>query len=293
MAWVGTAHARAKINLTLHILGRRDDGYHDLESLVSFAAFGDDLRLVEGPRLSLTIAGPEADVLTTDDHNHIIKATHALQAKISGLRVGAFHLTKRLPLASGMGGGSADAAAALRLLARLNHLALDDPHILAAARATGADVTVCLESRTRIMRGIGDALDAPFPLPRIFAVLVNPRRASETPRVFETIGLKRGETKSMSAHPLMTPMADYDRLIALLRSTRNDMESAAISLEPAIAQVIDAVKALPDCHLARMSGSGATVFGLFPTCRDAARGARLLRERHPHWWIKSTLLGPR
>jgi len=147
MAWVGKARARAKINLTLHILGRRDDGYHDLESLVTFAALGDELTLVEGPSLSLSLSGPHAAALKDDADNHILKATRELQSRVRDLRVGKFHLIKTLPLASGMGGGSADAAAAMRLLAKLNNLSLDDPHVMDAAKATGADVPVCVESR--------------------------------------------------------------------------------------------------------------------------------------------------
>lgn len=291
MAWVGKARARAKINLTLHICGRREDGYHDLESLVTFAALGDELTLVEGPTLSLSISGPQAAALKADADNHILKATRELQARINILRIGKFHLVKTLPLASGMGGGSADAAAALRLLAKLNHLALDDPRIKDAAKATGADVPVCLESRPRIMRGTGDELAAPIASPRLFAVLVNPHKTSATPEVFQKIGLARGEKQTLPAHPVFTNMMSDDALLSALTRGRNDMEEAATALQPVIGAVRRAVAALPACRLARMSGSGATVFGLFPSCRASAHAARLLKTQHPEWWIKPTLFG--
>ena len=291
MAWVGKARARAKINLTLHILGRRDDGYHDLESLVTFAALGDELTLVEGPTLSLSLSGPHAVALKSDSDNHILKATRELQSRVKDLRIGKFHLIKTLPLASGMGGGSADAAAALRLLAKLNHLSLDDPHVMDAAKATGADVPVCVESRPRIMRGIGERLDAPLNLPRLFAVLVNPDKTSATPEVFAKIGLARGEPSRLPAHPVFTVAMTESALLSALAEGRNDMEEAAIALQPAIEQVRRALATQPACRLVRMSGSGATVFGLFPSCRAAAHAAKHLKAEHPEWWIKPTLFG--
>ena len=187
MAWTGTTRARAKINLTLHITRRREDGYHDLESLVAFAGIGDELHLVEAKDLSLTITGPEAAELRDTDDNHIIKAVTNLRALKPSIKLGAFRLIKRLPLASGMGGGSADAAAALRLIARLNRLPLQDPVLHEAAIKTGADVPVCLASQARMMGGIGETLGPTLSLPRLFAVLVNPRQGSSTPAVFKEI----------------------------------------------------------------------------------------------------------
>lgn len=289
MAWVGKARARAKINLTLHILGRRDDGYHDLESLVTFAAFGDELTLVEGSHLSLSLSGPQSSALKSDADNHILKAAHALATRVENLRIGKFHLVKSLPLASGMGGGSADAAAALRLLAKLNHLSLDDPRMREAALETGADVPVCLESRSRMMRGIGETLDAPIALPQLFALVVNPLKTSATPDVFAKIGLARGETHKAPPHPRFTDKMSEDSFFSVLEAGRNDMEAAAIALQPAIGDVKKAIASLPSCRLTRMSGSGATVFGLFPSCRAAATAARQLKREHPDWWIKPTL----
>ena len=290
MAWVGTARARAKINLTLHILGRRADGYHDLESLVGFAAFGDDLKLTEHPSLSLTITGPNADSLGPSSDNHILIATRALKERKPALKLGAFHLTKRIPIAAGLGGGSADAAAALRLLARLNGLKLTDPDLRAAALTTGADVTVCLDSQARMMRGIGEDLGEPLSLPRLFAVLVNPRQSSSTPAVFQAIGLEKGIAHKGQPHPAIVSREPAARLLEALKQGRNDMQSAAIGLLPVIAEVEAALSALPDCRLARMSGSGATFFGLFDSCRSAALAAKRISQRHPEWWVKPTTI---
>ena len=290
MAWVGTARARAKINLTLHSLGRRADGYHDLESLVGFAAFGDDLKLTEHPSLSLTITGPNADSLGPSSDNHILIATRALKERKPALKLGAFHLTKRIPIAAGLGGGSADAAAALRLLARLNGLKLTDPDLRAAALTTGADVTVCLDSQARMMRGIGEDLGEPLSLPRLFAVLVNPRQGSSTPAVFQAIGLEKGTAHKGQTHPSLASREPAARLLETLKQGRNDMQSAAIGLLPVIAEVEAALSALPDCRLARMSGSGATFFGLFDSCRSAALAAKLIVQRHPEWWVKPTTI---
>jgi 4-diphosphocytidyl-2-C-methyl-D-erythritol kinase len=290
MAWTGQTRARAKINLTLHITRRRDDGYHDLESLVAFAGIGDELHLVEGKHLSLAITGPEAALLGDTSDNHIIKAVTALSVLKPRLTLGAFHLIKRLPIASGMGGGSADAAAALRLVARLNHLAPDDPALHEAAIQTGADVPVCLASQARMMRGIGEELGKPIALPRLFAVLINPRQGSSTPAVFKEIGLAKGQINRGNTHPRIASREPVASLIETLKQGRNDMQSAAIALLPVIAEVEGALSCLPDCRFARMSGSGATFFGVFDTCRSAAQAAKLLSQRHPEWWVKPTTI---
>jgi 4-diphosphocytidyl-2-C-methyl-D-erythritol kinase len=291
MAWVGTTRARAKINLTLQIKSRRPDGYHELESLVAFAAIGDDVELIADSDLALTVTGPEAHALRGQPDNHILIAAKALQTLKPYIRLGAFRLIKRLPLASGIGGGSADAAAALRLLAKLNHLPLNDPLLHEAALATGADVPVCLSSKTRIMRGVGEQLDPPLDLPRLFAVLVNPRISSPTPAVFKAIGLRPGETNMATPNVTIPTHIMPNAMVALLRAGQNDMQAAAQSLIPEIAEVEAALITLPNCRLARMSGSGATLFGLFDTCRETSQAAKQLRKRYPHWWIKPTLIG--
>ncbi|WP_349369817.1 4-(cytidine 5'-diphospho)-2-C-methyl-D-erythritol kinase [Salinarimonas sp.] len=285
------AFAPAKVNLTLAVLGRRDDGYHLLSSLVAFAEIGDDLVLTPGGALSLVVDGPGARALAGDPDNLVTKAARALAARVPGLTLGAFRLTKRLPVASGIGGGSADAAAALRLLARANGLAPDDPRVVDAARDTGADVPVCLAGRVCVMEGVGEALGPALPCPALSAVLVNPGVPVETRAVFRDLALPPGET--LSRPPAPTPSAgDTPRdLIARLREAGNDLEAPATRLAPAIARTIDAVAKTPGCRLARMSGSGATVFGLFETDAAAASAAARLATARPGWWTVATRLG--
>lgn len=285
-----TERAPAKVNLTLHVCGRRDDGYHDLESLVVFAGVHDRLTLQPADALSLDVAGPTAQAAGLAQDNSVLKAALALGAQVAGLRVGAFHLTKRLPAAAGIGGGSSDAAAALRLLARLNGLSLDDPRVVEAAQATGSDVPVCLDPRARMMSGRGEIVGAPLALAPVFAVLVNPGVALSTPEVFAQIGLKPGERSIWGAHPAISAGDQFGALVAKLRKGRNDMEDAASVLAPVIGHVLAVLGAARGARLARMSGSGATCFALFETCHAAARAARVIRRDHPGWWVRSTLL---
>ncbi len=283
--------APAKVNLTLRVVGRRADGYHDLESLVAFADIGDELSFAPFGELKLTVSGPGAVQAGEGADNLVVKAAGALAAHVAGLRLGSFHLDKRLPVAAGLGGGSADAAAALRLLARANDLAADDGRLFDAARATGADVPVCLDPRPRLMRGIGDLLSAPLKLPPLPAVLVNPGVALATKAVFAG-WIAAGEPAAFDTSRLMMA-ASRDECLQLLVLQANDLEPAAIALAPPIAEVLVALRALPGCRLARMSGSGATCLGLFATAAAAIDGARTLTRRHPEWWVRATALGGR
>ena len=285
-AAAGAEKAPAKINLTLRVLGRRADGYHDIESLVAFAGVGDALTFTPGEDLALTVGGPTAAAAGDVADNLVLKAAHALAERVAGLRLGRFTLSKRLPVAAGLGGGSADAAAALRLLARANALAPDDPNLVQAARATGADVPVCLDPRTRRMRGIGDVLSDPLDLPRLFALLVNPGVAVATADVFAALAAPPVGQSASAAPP-----AGGDALLAEIAGGRNDLEAPAIELEPAIADVLAVLRKLPGCRLARMSGSGATCFGLFDSSRAASAAARTLRVGYPAWWVRATVLG--
>jgi len=278
--------APAKINLTLHVLGRRADGYHELESLVAFAGTGDDLRLVPAPVLRLEVGGPTAPLSGSAADNLVLKASRLLADRVEGLQLGTFHLTKRLPVAAGIGGGSSDAAAALRLLARLNDLSLSHPSLREAARLTGADVPVCLEPKARMMRGVGEELGASLALPRLFAVLVNPRVPVETPAVFRALGLQPGETLSGADHPSIERSA----LIETLRTARNDLEPAALHIQPVIGEALALIRDTNGCRLARMSGSGATVLGLYDDCEAAAEAAKAVRRARPDWWVKATSL---
>jgi 4-diphosphocytidyl-2-C-methyl-D-erythritol kinase len=278
--------APAKVNLTLRVLGRRADGYHEIESLVAFAGVGDLLTFTPAAALTLAVSGPTAQAAGEVADNLVLKAARALAAQVAGLALGRFALSKRLPVAAGLGGGSADAAAALRLLARANGLALGDPRLMQAARATGADVPVCLEPRARLMRGIGDVLSAPLDLPRLPALLVNPSVAVATREVFAALSLPPvGRTEPAAA------WAETAALLAEIAEGRNDLEAPAIELAPAIAEVLAVLRRLPGCRLARMSGSGATCFGLFESAAAASAAARTLRVGYPSWWVRATVLG--
>jgi 4-diphosphocytidyl-2-C-methyl-D-erythritol kinase len=253
--------APAKVNLTLRVIGRRPDGYHDLESLVVFASVGDELTLAAGPRLLLTVRGPTAGSAGALTDNLVLKAASALAERVRGLKCGRFVLSKRLPVAAGLGGGSADAAAALRLLARRNQL----------------------------MSGIGNLLSPPLELPQLAAVLVNPRVAVPTKGVFEKLAAPRVVRTTKASEDY--PPTDHASLIDYLTDRGNDLESPAIALQPVVAEVLEALRRLSGCRLARMSGSGATCFALFDNAKAAAAAARALRERKPDWWVRSTMLG--
>jgi 4-diphosphocytidyl-2-C-methyl-D-erythritol kinase len=277
--------APAKINLTLRVLGRRADGYHDLESLVAFADVGDGVRLQPGVPLALEIGGPYAAACGAPADNLVLKAAAALAARVEGLKLGRFVLTKELPVASGIGGGSADAAAALRLLARSNELAHDDARLAQAALAVGADVPVCLDGLPRIMRGVGDELAAPLDLPELPALLVNPGVPLATRDVFAKYIAKFAGRHGDGAALTDVPRARAD-LLAWLGGQGNDLTQAAISCVPAIAGVLDALAALPGVRLARMSGSGPTCFVLFASAGEAAAAAQRLKAVHPDWWVR-------
>jgi 4-diphosphocytidyl-2-C-methyl-D-erythritol kinase len=282
----GAEKAPAKVNLTLRVIGRRADGYHDIESLVAFADVGDALTFSLGGALALSVAGPTAAAAGQIADNLVLKAARALAERVERLKLGGFALSKRLPVAAGLGGGSADAAAALRLLARANGLAPDDPRLMQAALATGADVPVCLDPRPRFMRGIGDVLSDPLDLPRLFAVLLNPGVAVATKDVFAALAVPTAVQTAPAA--ICTGTA---ALLDTIARGRNDLEGAAIELEPAIADALAVLRNLPGCRLARMSGSGATCFGLFDSMDAAREAARRLRVGYPDWWVRATALG--
>ncbi|MEL6062747.1 MULTISPECIES: 4-(cytidine 5'-diphospho)-2-C-methyl-D-erythritol kinase [unclassified Methylobacterium] len=282
--------APAKVNLTLHILGRRaDDGYHALESLVAFAGTADRLTLDPAAPLGLTVSGPTAGPAGPTGDNLVLRAARHLAARVPGLRMGAFHLTKRLPVAAGIGGGSSDAAAALRLLARLNGLPLDDAAVVAAARETGADVPVCLDPRARMMRGVGDEIGAPLDLAPLPAVLINPGVPVPTAPVFKALGLAVGQSLPGAEHPTIDEGLGGEALVAAIAPARNDLEPPALTVAPVIGTVLAALRER-GCRLARMSGSGATVFALFADRRGAVRAASGLRAAHPDWWVAPTFL---
>ncbi len=290
MSPVLSTRARAKLNLSLHVVGRRPDGYHALESLVAFASVADHLSLDPEKPEGLTVQGPFAQAAGDDHDNLVLKAVRQLRRFKPALRSGHLTLTKYLPAQAGLGGGSADAAATLRLLARLNGFSLDDPDLLEAARLIGADVPVCLRSKPVMMRGIGDQLGEPLALPKLHAVLVKPPIGMATPDVFRQLGLEKGASLSGLAHPEPEPDTAAI-LMGQLAGLRNDLQKPAIAVAPLIAGCLSALSLQQGCVLARMSGSGSAVFGLFQTAADARNAATELARVHPDWWVKPTVIG--
>jgi 4-diphosphocytidyl-2-C-methyl-D-erythritol kinase len=272
--------APAKVNLTLRVLGRRADGYHELESLVVFADVADRLTLTPGSVEGLDVAGPFADACGPAENNLVRKALAALRALAPGLTAGRFLLEKNVPVAAGLGGGSSDAAAALRLLARLNGLPPDDARLAAAARDTGADVPVCLDPRPRIMRGVGELLSGPIEIPALPALLVNPRVPLATRDVFAAF------TQS-SAAALGAVPADGEAIFGFLDHHGNDLTAPAVACAPVVADVLAALGDAPGAWLVRMSGSGPTCFALFTSPQEALTAARRLASIHPEWWVQA------
>lgn len=275
--------ARAKVNLALHVTGQRADGYHLLDSLVVFPAIGDVLLLEPADQLDLAIEGPFAGELKGEERasNLVLRAVRALSQRLE-VPEPAYHLrlTKRLPVASGIGGGSADAAAALRLMAQ--HIGVDVPDAMLTeiAASLGADVPVCLSQSASRMRGIGEELSPVPKLPALGLVLVNPRQKVATPDVFKAL-----TKRDNAALPdLPDGFADADTLLEYLRNARNDLEAPAISICPAIGEVLTTLKADPRVSLARMSGSGATCFALCAAAEVQGLVSDLSRS-HPGWWV--------
>lgn len=268
--------APAKINLCLHVTGQREDGYHLLDSLVVFAEVGDKLSARPWQGLSLSITGPEGAGLSAGADNLVLRA-----ARLMGARDLALTLDKRLPLASGIGGGSSDAAACLRLLAQRMNTPLPSRKLVLGL---GADVPVCLEPRACRMRGIGEAITCLPPLPPLWLVLVNPRVEVPTPQVFRA--LARRDNPPLPDELPIWP--DAEAFCDWLAGQRNDLEAPAISLAPVIEQVLDVLGAAEGCALARMSGSGATCFGIFARRDAAERAAATISAARPNWWCVPT-----
>lgn len=284
--------ARAKVNLSLHVLGRRDDGYHMLESIVAFAEFGDELTFARGPVFSLEASGPFAPDLPRRDGNIVIKAARALALGCSQVPPGAaVTLVKNLPVASGIGGGSSNAAACLRGLVALSGAAVSDTALHQIAVGLGADVPVCLRSRISYMTGIGHVVDPLPDLPQIHCVLVNPRVGVPTGPVFHALGLLHGAMVSPPAPPPpRQALRGADDLAAYLAACRNDLETPARQMVREIGDVQDALFATEGCLLARMSGSGATCFGLYAQAEAAADAASRIADSHKPWWTVAAAL---
>jgi 4-diphosphocytidyl-2-C-methyl-D-erythritol kinase len=271
--------ARAKINLCLHVIGQRDDGYHLLDSIVAFADIGDEISVTPSNHFRLTITGPYADELSNDEDNLVLRAARLFSDNCDGADI---TLTKNLPVASGIGGGSADAAATLHAMSHMTGVRLPRDFGL----SLGADVPVCLTGTTCKMQGIGEVIKPLADFPTFYAVLVCPKAGVATPVVFNTLQSK--ENSPVASPPNKTDNAL--EMMEFLKEQRNDLERPAIGLNPVIGRCLTELTNT-GATLARMSGSGATCFGLFEDLDHANAAAKTICENHPDWWVKSCCIG--
>lgn len=273
--------APAKINLALHTTGRRPDSYHLLDSLVVFSAFGDEVEVARAEQDSFSVSGPFASSVPDDASNLVLRAKDALQA-IAPASPTSIRLTKNLPVASGVGGGSSDAAAALRALVSLQGLTLSAEQLRGIAFPLGADLPMCLTARPLRARGIGEQIDLIENMPALHLVLVNPGVEVSTPAVFKK--LARPDNPPMPALPAHI---SFKAMLGWLALTRNDLEAPALAIAPAITEALSALRA-NHAAFARMSGSGATCFGLFETASAAMLAAENIRALQPNWFTAAT-----
>ncbi len=274
--------ARAKINLALHVIGRRPDGYHELDMLVAFADTGDTVILAPSDQDRFGIDGPMAGGIQADADNLVLRALRGFRATTGRMAPLAIRLTKRLPVASGIGGGSADAAAMLRGLCRLHDWATEDPAIVAVARSLGADVPMCLASLPARVTGIGERIAPRAGRLTFGLLLVNPRGGVSTPAAFKA--LERRDNLPLPPLPTLNTVTDLTAF--LVGETRNDLERPAKAMAPVIVDALADIASLPGVRLARMSGSGATCFGLFDDRPAAETAAAIIADKRPNWWIQ-------
>lgn len=280
--------AKAKLNLTLKVLGRRPDGFHEIESLVAFSELGDELELEPSDVLGLSIEGPFASALSGP--NLIAAAAETVKAAVPPLRLGHFRLRKVLPVSAGLGGGSADAAASLRLVAQANPGMIGPRAFREIASRLGSDVPACLESRPALMTGRGETLMLVKGMPPCGAVLANPGRELATERVYAA--LKSPPLATRQARPAPLDFGgSFEALIDYASARANDLEPAALGLEPAIGEVLDRLLRLEGARLVRLSGSGPTCFALFASEDEAKRAGAELERACPDWWVAATVLG--
>jgi 4-diphosphocytidyl-2-C-methyl-D-erythritol kinase len=277
-------HAPAKINLALHVTGRRPDGYHLIESLAVFTQVGDRVTVAAAREDSFSASGPFGAEIPLDGDNLVLRAWDALRAAVPVLAQApvAIMVEKNLPIASGIGGGSSDAAAALKALEQLWGVGLNQEQLTKIGQPLGADVPMCLYRSPLIARGIGEQVEPVAGFPAIPLVLANPGVAVSTPEVFRALASRQ--------NPGLPPLPPTNRpadIFRWLAATRNDLQTPAISIAPAISDALDALTTA-GAGFARMSGSGATCFGLFETAGEAAQAAERIRQRQPGWWVIAT-----
>ena len=277
---VARVHAPAKINLFLHVRGKRDDNFHELESLIVFADLGDRLEFTAASSVHLEVAGPFAHDLAQETDNLVLRAARTLHGENWGA---AIKLEKNLPIASGVGGGSADAAATLRGLNNLWTLNKSEAELCSLAETLGSDVPACVLSRPLLMRGRGEVLDPLPAFPSLPLLLVNPRVAVSTRQVF---GALKGFDERRA--PMPSCVTGARDLAAYLEHTRNDLRDAAVGLAPVIGDVLHAIEAQSGCAFAQMSGSGATCFGLFENDAACVTAAQTITKAQPGWWVEPT-----
>ena len=274
--------APAKINLSIKVMGRRPDGFHEIQSLVVFADCGEKLVGEMANELSLDIAGPFAGSLAEEQHNLVTRAAMLLGDHLGMTLNAHLMLEKHLPVASGMGGGSADAAAALRLLSRLYGRTVEHHELAALALCLGADVPVCLERTPAFMWGKGELIKRLSHVPDFWMLLVNPGVAVSTGDVFRLLNAQ--ESLETEVSPPLPHWNDLDALVEWLAAQGNDLEGPARQIAPVIGDVIAAIAETGGCRLARMSGSGATCFGIYADEKSARAAETAIRAAHPDWW---------
>jgi 4-diphosphocytidyl-2-C-methyl-D-erythritol kinase len=279
--------APAKVNLTLRVLMQRPDGYHELASLVAFATVGDDLSLEPAAAIGLEVGGPMAPAAGIKSDNLVLRAARAFAERVPGRQAGHFVLTKNLPSGAGLGGGSSDAAAALRLLAELNGLATDDPRIVDAAMTVGADVPACMDPRARLIHGIGDQLSPPIDLPALDAVIVFPGTGVATSDVFRAHMSTGAEHGRYLPSQIPTHRA---ALLEFLAHESNDLENAATQLVPAIRDARRVIERTEGAEITRMTGSGSAVFAIYGNAEASSQAAARIRDERPEWWVATTKL---
>lgn len=280
-----TEIAAAKVNLDLFVTGKRDDGYHLLDSLVAFTEFGDKVSVRSAKEVSLSVSGPYANAVPSDDSNLVVRAAIALQSMCDSPQGALIELEKNIPAAAGVGGGSADAAAVIKALLRLWNAPVESKALKALALSIGADVPVCMLSTSAIMRGVGEDLTPVRNIPDFGILLVNPGVSLSTPTVF------KARTQPFSSQPhrdvLLNLHSRADFLENLIKQ-KNDLTDAAGQLAPVIHDTLGEIAKLEGCLLSRMSGSGATCFGLFEDLEAAKQGEKSLSLRDTGWWIKAS-----
>jgi 4-diphosphocytidyl-2-C-methyl-D-erythritol kinase len=281
--------AAAKVNLTLKIFGRRPDGYHQLKSLVAFAGISDLVEFRPGAVPKITVEGPFAGDI--DGENLVMRAANAVRLTRPDFATGTFRLIKRLPVAAGLGGGSADAGAALRALMQANGRQSATFDWLRLARNLGADVAVCLTQRASFITGIGDIVTPAPHLPELSIVIANPGIHLPTTAVYGALNAPPlGRPAVDERDTLMDPIGTVDQLIEYLKNTPNDLEATAFRLVPEISEVKAALASQDGCLIARLTGSGSSCFGLFRDLRSANTAERRIADSQPGWWIRASLI---